>query len=257
MVSPEIRKGQRGEGLEKGLTRIVALSWKHGHPAPLLNISLGNNKIEKGLVVAFGKKVLNDDGKAIVQQGSIDENSFQLFIEVESRGFYSYQGLLPSKVIPVALNGSIGLVTGARQIRDTAASGAAFLIFDKRLFSFMLGRKVLIVIKGNFVLDETRKRVIDAEHLRGSLPTGDREAESMFGIQGGRFESWISKVQLDINSASAADLTLLPGVTASMAKEIIAARPHGGFNSIDDIQESGLINAEKFKKIKDLISVRG
>ena len=42
---------------------------------------------------------------------------------------------------------------------------------------------------------ETGRRAIDAEHVRSTLPTGDRPEGGTVGIQGGTFESWFTTRQ--------------------------------------------------------------
>jgi hypothetical protein len=48
-----------------------------------------------------------------------------------------------------------------------------------------------IILRGDFVLD-TKGNAIDAEFVRAELPSGDRPKSSLFGIQGGLFESWFT-----------------------------------------------------------------
>ena len=83
------------------------------------------------------------------------------------------------------------------------AKAAAF-IFYNRFFSTDNGtlrftrseteiNELWIHLRGDFVLDNkdpAQARAIDAEFVRGELPTGDRPRGSNFGLQGGTFESW-------------------------------------------------------------------
>ena len=45
--------------------------------------------------------------------------------------------------------------------------------------------------RGDFVLD-SKGKAVDAEFARAELPTGDHPKSSVFGIQGGLFESWFT-----------------------------------------------------------------
>ena len=48
-----------------------------------------------------------------------------------------------------------------------------------------------ILLRGDFVLD-SKGKAVDAEFARAELPTGDHPKSSVFGIQGGLFESWFT-----------------------------------------------------------------
>lgn len=64
--------------------------------------------------------------------------------------------------------------------------------------------------------------------------------------------------QIDINTATQAELESLPEIGPVTAAEIIAYREqHGAFNSIEEIQNVPGIGAKTFEKIKDLITVGG
>jgi len=177
--------------LESDLTRIVALSWEHGRESDLKIIL--DEKDTKALVVAFGKKraTVTDVGRAKVMPGSLDDDTFQVFVERIIQGeSATLVRLIPERVIPVKLVG--GSLRNVKQIPGPDAKAAAFVFVDAIYEKYAIGHKILVVIKGDFVLDETGKRAIDAEFVRGELPTGDRAGGSEYGIQGGTFESWVT-----------------------------------------------------------------
>jgi hypothetical protein len=104
---------------------------------------------------------------------------------------------------------------------------------------------VWVKLRGDFVLEPNGKRAIDAEFVRGSLPTGDRPAGSAFGIQGGLFESWAGfrgvdqpiNRPIDVNAAAEDELRAVPGIGAVIARRIMEARGVRPFESLDDLFE--------------------
>lgn len=68
--------------------------------------------------------------------------------------------------------------------------------------------------------------------------------------------SQAKKSKLNINKASAQQLDTLPGVGPSIAQKIVEYRTsRGGFKSIEEINNVSGIGKEKYKDVKDLISV--
>ncbi len=209
---PRGQPGKDGEGLEAGLTQIIQLSWQH---------NTGNNKLAEishsnrlgtkhGVVIAFSKPVLvSNPADRFDPPNQIDaDHVFQVLLEnndpnSERLGFLCR---CPVKgiVIPVEpVNFDGDRIIAAQEIGEPMAKAAAF-IFDNRFFSTDNGtlrftrseteiNELWIHLRGDFVLDNkdpAQARAIDAEFVRGELPTGDRPRGSNFGLQGGTFESW-------------------------------------------------------------------
>ena len=62
--------------------------------------------------------------------------------------------------------------------------------------------------------------------------------------------------RININTASLSELDTLPGIGPAYAEKIIAYREeHGGFSSIEEIQEVVGIGPKTFSEIRDLITV--
>jgi DNA-binding beta-propeller fold protein YncE len=210
--------GAPGQELETGLTRIIALSWKHGaQNVPLMNIADSVDKKTpggRGLVIAFSNKVQVLSGPSVIDA----EHVFQVLTvdtaagNVDS-GFVCYCPIA-GRVIPVDPKASGGVVTSA-VASDTSsggvAQGVAFIIDIIGLIQRQIldaGGKLWIRLRGDFVLDtgdpanHVPPRAIDAEFLRADLDaggahpgTGDHPIDSEFGVQGGLFESWFSARQ--------------------------------------------------------------
>lgn len=206
--------GPPGEGgccCAKDPTRIVALSWQHGSFGnQFVEVKMPGGYAQLGLVVGFGKKVANDEGKVWVINGSLDHNSFEVLVEYNGQQVSPIR-LLPNALVPVDIvvddaTGDGRRIIEASRSDSLLASGAAFL-FDN-LFIEYLNRgnytRMIINIYGDFVLDESNLpldetgepevkgegNVIDASFIRGLLPTGMRSTDSSCGIQGGLFRSW-------------------------------------------------------------------
>lgn len=66
-----------------------------------------------------------------------------------------------------------------------------------------------------------------------------------------------SNSKVNINKATSAELTTVPGIGESTAKKIIAYRDENGkFKSVEDIKNVSGIGDSKYEKIKDYISVK-
>jgi hypothetical protein len=193
--------GINGEGLEPDLTRIKALSWIHNtgnNPIAVINRLSGQES--PGIVIAFTQPVLvaNVDNPFDPPNQIDAEHIFQVSIEHDP-GQRRELGLacrcsVVGKVVAVEdFNiDAEGRIVSAKEVPEIFASGAAF-IFGREQFNrlqdlIQLGG-LWIRLQGDFVVDKTG-RAIDAEFVRGELPTGDRPAGANVGVQGGLFESW-------------------------------------------------------------------
>lgn len=243
------------EAGEEDLTRIVALSWFHDLQNLISIVHDGNQ--ETGLAIAFGKNELGDGG--MVQAAALNEHLYQVFVEqLVGGGLAAPVRIIPTAIVPVdILNVSGGRITETATSKDTIVPGVLF-IFDPAVFNNELSDIVRIVMHGDFILDETGKRAIDAEHVRAQLPTGDRPQGAERGIQGGRFESWLIRNQdinefIDINSAPAELLDRLPDIGGARAEAIIANRPYA---TVEELVRVSGISDEIVNDIRGLITVR-
>ena len=66
-----------------------------------------------------------------------------------------------------------------------------------------------------------------------------------------------AKEVVNINTANASQLCLLPGITKKLAKAIMAKRKKGEFGSAEDLRTVKGITGKELAKIKDLVVVEG
>jgi len=236
---------------EADLTRIVALSWEHNQPNVVSLIHDGD--MVNGLAVAFGKNEPGDDG--LVLADTLDRNVIQVFGErIVDTGIVSQVRIIPDDVVPATVSISDGRIVSTETSGESAVSGV-LLLFRDGVFDDLEITRLRIVIHGNFILDETGVRAIDAEFVRASLPTGDRPLGGRHGVQGGRFESWLHVLSaplelVDINSASTDELVALPYIGPRRADLIVAERP---FETVDDLVRIRGISAEMVDDLRGLI----
>ncbi len=243
---------------EAELTRIVALSWRHQFISDL-GFFLNGEPVF-GFVVAFGKRAIHDGGAALAS--TLHDMTFQAFIETTDEAGFLECRRLPARVIPVMpeIDDSTGLITKAETVGDERAEGAAMVI-DTKVMPLINQRVVRVLLRGDFILDETGERAIDAEFLRAALPTGDRASGAPAGIQGGLFESWLVVSEggirdvIDINTATVAELRTLPGIGETRAAAILAARDAlgGRFNTLDDILAADGIGPSRLRDMQPFI----
>jgi DNA-binding beta-propeller fold protein YncE len=208
-------EGDPGPGLELGLVRIKALSWKHNTPSNILGVKMLNQSQVPGFVIGFTDKVhvrTQDQSGALVDL--IDASHiFQVLVasdleQNKELGMFC-RCPIAGDIVPVDYTETNGLITTANEVQDLDAPGIAFILdrsksrrageiisqippFDKPPFN-----DIWIRLRGDFVLD-TKDRAVDAEFVRAKLPTGDRPdpgglpLDKQPGIQGGLFESWFT-----------------------------------------------------------------
>lgn len=203
-------QGPPGPGLQDGLTRIEALSWTHNQIVTSGNDlffamvdrlpPLPPNQPTPALVIGFtdNVQVTNTiDGRRVFQvlvpPSRPHPDDVELGIECRCpfRGetipvdFDLVGGNIPVDPVTKRIVKAREAGPKARGVAFLLNRGAGQLIVNRKL------RDVTVLLHGDFVLD-VNGNAIDAEFVRGELPTGDREKNSKFGIQGGLFESWFT-----------------------------------------------------------------
>jgi len=121
-------------------------------------------------------------------------------------------------------------------------------------------RRLFIELAGDHVL-AADGRAIDAEYPRADFPSGDGPGGAELGTQGGRFESWVTAGRLfigiggiDLNGASAAELTQLPGIGGQLATRIVELRERvGAFASLEELAEVQGITGPVLNRLRELL----
>jgi competence protein ComEA len=109
------------------------------------------------------------------------------------------------------------------------------------------GMKIDVLKKGATIRDpgavgSSRASLGSSEHHRGSARSGSHK------FQPGQ--------SLDVNTATEAELTQLPGVGPSLARRIVEYREaNGPFQTIDDLQNVSGIGPSKFAKMEPYIHI--
>ena len=101
-------------------------------------------------------------------------------------------------------------------------------------------------VKQNADLSELDFDTFVCENCRIFVPEKSAKAEK------------VKEIPIDLNSATAEDLTALPGIGDKMALKIINYRNlHGKFQSTDELMNVNGIGKNKYEAIKDMITVGG
>lgn len=228
--------------LEPDLVRIVALSWGHGDLAHRLEL-VHDGAQARGLALAFGQ-ALGEEAR--VRRETLHPRTVRLWTRRTEPGTPFFRHLeVPAEVVPAR----VVATGGGGEIVETASDPdpvvpAVVLLLDPGVAEelFEVPSQLTVEVRGEFVLDE-EGRAIDSEFARAELPTGDRRSGAELGIQGGRFESWLTARRflfdgIDLNRASAEELTGIQGIGAVLAQRIVALRNRlGGFDDPGDLRE--------------------
>ncbi len=246
--------GQDGVGLELDLTRINRLSWRHSLPAVgLADIKRNNGEVVQGFIIGFTGVVVttridHDHVFQVAIKNRTRENNIPVFCRCYLEG----------EVIPVTnLQDNAFDVIGFADESVSPADGIAFIPQRQVIDNLFKLDDLFITLRGDFITDISN-RAIDAEFVRGSLPTGDRAQGSSYGIQGGTFESWFrldrSATETGTVPVNSADVTLianLPRVTRTLANRIVENRP---FRNDDDLLKLRGVSKTLIDEIRNLIN---
>lgn len=226
--------GLDGEGLEAGLVRISAISWIHRGVAPPIGIE---DSQYRGFAIEFTGEV---------QTMALDDNIFRVKIDTRREGAEHLRCRceLRGTVVPITVEEyDDDRISRGKLLPDGVPAKAVAFLLDQVDDGALVGDQIetLIELHGDFVLDTGNPaRAIDAEFVRGALPTGDRPIDSELGIQGGLFESWFTigrrfvPFQVRVNTADRGKLRSIPGVGDAVADRILEERADTPFTGAED-----------------------
>ena len=201
--------------------------------------------------------VLEGGSRHDVQSRSLSPEVFQVYARRQGAADVERVQIQPRAVLPlrnVEIGGNGRIARGTIGLNDDGARGALFVFPDDLTNVLEEVEAFHVHVLGDAIIDRTG-RAVDAEFVRGQLPTGDRPAEAETGVQGGRFESWfypteptpvaernrqvveeIFSVKVDLNTADFEELSTLPHVGAAVAGRILAFRENLGGTISDPLQ---------------------
>lgn len=123
------------------------------------------------------------------------------------------------------------------------------------VYEFMPGTRYYEAVEraGGFSEEADRDQVNLAQELNDGL----RLYIPAKGEQLSQQESQETSQRININTASEEQLLTLPGIGQSRARSIIAYREaHGGFQSVEEIQQIEGIKEKVYSKLKDYITIK-
>ena len=129
----------------------------------------------------------------------------------------------------------------------------SFLRSDTRVVLFLT---VLLLIGGAVIIYQKSKAVIYPEVVINHLESGAYPARSSYKSPGAVTKELLIKYKININTAPADSLALLPGIGTYLAKRIIDYRGHYGlFEKVDDVKLVNGIGPKKLKVVRDMITI--
>jgi len=112
---------------------------------------------------------------------------------------------------------------------------------------------VVLALMAGWTLGKYHSRVLLRRSVT-AVPTHAIEGE----LEGDEEETPAVDFPLDINTATAEELTALPGIGEARAEAIVAWREaHGGFRSVTDLLQVPGIGETTLERLLDLITVGG
>ena len=247
---------------EEGLARIAALSWTHDAPSSVRVEVDGESRF--GLAIAFGLEVDGDRvDPASIQRATLNANTVQVFVDDFDASLLSGEGgyrRIRLNIDPIIHLERVELDEGrivSAQTSDAEQVAGVFLPLSDVMLESLPGSQLDVVVRSDFVLDE-EGRAIDAEHVRGQLPTGDRPEGASIGVQGGRFESWfdVEPSIVDLNNATLEELQSLPRIGPALAGAIVEYREtSGSFSVVDELAEVSGIGDSLLNDIRNRVRV--
>jgi hypothetical protein len=263
-----------GHSGEEGLVRIFALSWRHNRPHDF-RFDLDGNVVF-GLAIAFGREMEGDASIRIGMGEDASEptiaNALRLYSEFphsdfNEPGVFRRVRLMPQEILPIqpVITPGAQLFSAGNSTEEDEAS-AVLLLFKREplsSFSVVIGPPPVLLFEvevlGDHIVEaDERSRAIDAEFVRGELPTGDRPGGAARGIQGGRFVSWFrfghrEDGPIEFDFATVTDLVKRAGISERMAMNVVNARNASleGLLSFDDLRAAPGVSRAAAQRIVD------
>lgn len=118
---------------------------------------------------------------------------------------------------------------------------------------YLISERPLGSITKNFYKESNMHTVCKFIGLPALLFVIVLNCQARFCISAGEIDG-----KININTATEAQIALLPGIGPKLAAEIVSHRTsNGGFKTVEEIKTINGIGDKKFEKIKDFITVEG
>lgn len=227
-LSPAMKAGVAGIALVAVLAMVAGIRLARGSQGASFCIERDESAVAAEVAESASAETPSQDKDAASASDATSEDPPTVVVHVDgmvaSPGVYQLQGA--TLRINDAVEAAGGLVEGA----DTSRLNLAEPISD--------GEKVHVPAVGEE----------DA--------TAGEAAASLSGESSGNGPSASTDGIVNINTATVAELTTLPGVGEATATEIVRDREaNGAFTSIEDLMRVSGIGEKKFAKLKDKIRV--
>lgn len=227
-LSPALMAGIAGTVLVVALVAIAGISFLLRQPAESFAIERGEAAVAE--VGPVGEPVQDEDGNAANAAPTDETPTIVVHVDgmVANPGVYSLQG------DALRMNDAVEAAGGLAEGSDTSRLNLAEPLTD--------GEKVHVPAVGETVATEGGN--------------GSASSSGVVASSDGSVSSASADALVNINTATAAELTTLPGIGEATATEIIRDREaNGAFTSTEDLMRVSGIGEKKFAKIKDKIRV--
>ena len=169
---------------------------------------------------------------------------FDGFITLDSlASFFSYD----TKIDIITLEAKVKHIEHKQVDIDVSKLGPSFVAMDEiQPDSYSKGTEKPREVKENF---------IDINKMKEQEPVKPREEKSPEFVEMGEILSK-STNKIDVNTAAASELSILPGINIVLAKKIVEYRDKNGlFKDIDDFIKAAEVKEHFVSKIKNMIEV--
>ncbi len=169
---------------------------------------------------------------------------FDGFITLDSlASFFSYD----TKIDIITLEAKVKHIEHKQVDIDVSKLGPSFVAMDEiQPDSYSKGTEKPREVKENF---------IDINKMKEQEPVKPREEKAPEFVEMGEILSK-STNKIDVNTAAASELSILPGINIVLAKKIVEYRDKNGlFKDIDDFIKAAEVKEHFVSKIKNMIEV--
>lgn len=213
--------------------KITTLNWTHNYACRSIKewVKMCEGDLKITFSMPMKKETINTDVLRLILEVTVEAQESEMKrIAILSRVLMTEETEKTTSTaisiqridLPVKIK-SVSAQEVVFSISPTNLSSLRLLLSDEHLRNMIANKlrlrlRLIVQLEGDFVFDEKGRRCLDADFLRGKLPTGN-------GCEGGLFESWFSVEipevleQLELSNKMKATLT-----AAGKTMEIMVAK---------------------------------